>query len=188
MISQGLAGINRMGYLTINSQPAVNGAASDHPVLGWGGAGGRVYQKAYVEFFASPRNLRNVLDACASKTSLNYYAVDVHGNTYSSGIKGTTALTWGVFPNKEVQQPTIFDPETYMVWKDEAFRLWIDLWASLYNDESKSAALLHELHDTYFLVAIVDNDYISGNLWEVFEELMGAEPNSPEGKKPVRPT
>ncbi|CAM9644273.1 unnamed protein product [Choristocarpus tenellus] len=167
MIGQVLGAINRRGFLTINSQPAVNGAPSNHPTFGWGGGGGRVYQKAYVEFFSSQKNLRSVLDACTSRPHLNYYAVSDEGNTYSSGIKGTTALTWGVFPNKEVQQPTIFDPETYMVWKDEAFRLWIDLWASVYDDESKSAALLHEIHDTYFLVAIVDNDYISGNLWEV---------------------
>lgn len=39
-------------------QPAVNGAKSDHPVFGWGGQGGRVYQKSYVEFFTSPSNLK----------------------------------------------------------------------------------------------------------------------------------
>jgi hypothetical protein len=27
----------RAGYLTINSQPAVNGEKSDHPIYGWGG-------------------------------------------------------------------------------------------------------------------------------------------------------
>ena len=53
------------------------------------------------------------------------------------------------------------------VWKGEAFRLWVDLWASLYDDESKSAELLHEVHDTYYLVAVVDNNFIDGNLWEV---------------------
>ncbi|CAN0359191.1 unnamed protein product, partial [Hapterophycus canaliculatus] len=93
--------------------------------------------------------------------------VDVRGKTRSRGIKGTTALSWGVFPNREVQQPTIFDPETYMVWKGEAFRLWVDLWASLYDDESRSAELLHEVHDSYYLVAVVDNDFIDGNIWEV---------------------
>lgn len=53
------------------------------------------------------------------------------------------------------------------VWKDEAFRLWIDLWASLYDDESLSAAVLHDIYDTYFLVAVVDNDFIDGNIWKV---------------------
>lgn len=56
---------------------------------------------------------------------------------------------------------------TNKVWKDEAFRLWIDLWASLYDDESLSAALLHNIHDSYFLVAVVDNDFIDAHLWEV---------------------
>jgi hypothetical protein len=36
----------------------VNGAKSDHAVFGWGGPGGRVYQKAYVECFCSPQNLK----------------------------------------------------------------------------------------------------------------------------------
>lgn len=56
---------------------------------------------------------------------------------------------------------------TRKVWKGEAFRLWVDLWASLYDDESRSAELLHEMHDSYYLVAVVDNDFIDGNLWEV---------------------
>ncbi|CAN0405301.1 unnamed protein product, partial [Ectocarpus sp. 13 AM-2016] len=53
------------------------------------------------------------------------------------------------------------------VWKGEAFRLWVDMWASLYDDESKSAELLHDIHDSYYLVAVVDNNFIDGNLWEV---------------------
>ena len=47
VIYKQLLALNRGGFLTINSQPAVNGEASDHVVFGWGGPGGRVYQKAY---------------------------------------------------------------------------------------------------------------------------------------------
>lgn len=66
-------------------QPSVNGAPSDHPVFGWGGGGGRVYQKAYVEFFASEALLDKVLEACSSLPQLNYYAVSllcsmIHGD------------------------------------------------------------------------------------------------------------
>lgn len=53
----------------------MNGVPSDHPVFGWGGSGGRVYQKAYVEFFASEKLLGEVLEVCASRPELNYYAV-----------------------------------------------------------------------------------------------------------------
>ena len=44
-ISEQLARMNRMGFLTINSQPAVNGARSDDKVFGWGPGNGYVYQK-----------------------------------------------------------------------------------------------------------------------------------------------
>jgi methylenetetrahydrofolate reductase (NADPH) len=42
-----ISALNHAGFLTINSQPAVNGETSDHSLFGWGGVGGRVYQKAY---------------------------------------------------------------------------------------------------------------------------------------------
>ncbi len=45
ILQEKLAEINRYGFLTINSQPNVNGAPSSDPVVGWGGAGGYIYQK-----------------------------------------------------------------------------------------------------------------------------------------------
>lgn len=37
--------MNSLGFLTINSQPAVNGAKSSDKVFGWGPRNGYVYQK-----------------------------------------------------------------------------------------------------------------------------------------------
>ena len=45
VIKDNLVYINSLGYLTINSQPAVNGVRSDHKVFGWGPKNGYVYQK-----------------------------------------------------------------------------------------------------------------------------------------------
>lgn len=45
VISKNLAKMNSLGFLTINSQPAVNGARSSDPVHGWGPPNGFVYQK-----------------------------------------------------------------------------------------------------------------------------------------------
>jgi methylenetetrahydrofolate reductase (NADPH) len=39
-ISTQLTALNKAGYLTINSQPAVNGTPSSDPKHGWGGPGG----------------------------------------------------------------------------------------------------------------------------------------------------
>jgi methylenetetrahydrofolate reductase (NADPH) len=51
LLDSTLLPLNRRGLLTINSQPAANGLASDDPQVGWGPPGGFVYQKQYLEFF-----------------------------------------------------------------------------------------------------------------------------------------
>ena len=45
-----------------------------------GGPGGRVYQKAYVEFFASPDLTRAVFLASEKRPNIKFYAVDSSGN------------------------------------------------------------------------------------------------------------
>lgn len=45
VISKQLAKMNELGFLTINSQPAVNGERSDDTTFGWGPSNGYVYQK-----------------------------------------------------------------------------------------------------------------------------------------------
>jgi methylenetetrahydrofolate reductase (NADPH) len=175
-ISQQLARINRCGFLTINSQPAINGAKSDHSIYGWGGPGGRVYQKAYAEFFASLNLAKAIFHLVREKyESINFYAVNNAGEELATGDHGVIALTWGVFPNKEILQPTIFDRETFVVWSQEAFQLWLESWASLYDDETESSSLLYHINETYYLVALVDNDFIDSKLYDLFEEIISNE-------------
>lgn len=45
VISEQLAKLNEQGWLTINSQPRVDGAKSSDPAYGWGPKHGYVYQK-----------------------------------------------------------------------------------------------------------------------------------------------
>jgi len=78
------------------------------------------------------------------------------------------AVTWGVFPGKEIMQPTIVDTRSFLIWKDEAFGLWMNDWASIYKQESASFKILREIYETYYLVNIVDNDYIDGNMIQQF--------------------
>ncbi|CAG8812828.1 34385_t:CDS:2, partial [Racocetra persica] len=61
IIKDQLAYINSLGYLSINSQPAVNGVRSDHKVFAWGPKNGYVYQKAYLEIFVSPTQLDSLI-------------------------------------------------------------------------------------------------------------------------------
>ncbi|KAG2722374.1 hypothetical protein I3843_02G109200 [Carya illinoinensis] len=169
IINEQLGKINTKGFLTINSQPAVNGEKSSSPSVGWGGPGGYVYQKAYVEFFCSREKLDALVGKCKDFPSLTYMAVNKEGSWISnSGQTDVNAVTWGVFPAKEIIQPTVVDPTSFMVWKDEAFEIWSRGWAGLYPEGDASRKLLEEVQSSYFLVSLVDNDYIHGDLFAVF--------------------
>ena len=58
-------------------------------------------------------------------------------------------------------QPTVFDPSAFLVWAEEAFSLWTSMWLNLYEFDSESYELIETIKDTYYLVAIIDNNYLS---------------------------
>ena len=164
-ISSNLINLNEMGFFTVNSQPNVNGAPSEDVVVGWGGAGGRVYQKAYLEFFTSKDKLNALLKSIKSTENISYQAINIDGDLITNLPENSVmAVTWGVFPGKEIMQPTIVDTRSFLIWKDEAFGLWMSDWASIYEEKSASFKLLKEIYETYYLVNIVDNNYVDSNL------------------------
>jgi len=173
-ISDSLKKMNETGFLTINSQPSVNGVASDHTVFGWGGPKGYVYQKAYLEFFTSPENLEKIKTLLKKYNTLDYQAINAKGDNCGN-LAGTAAVTWGVWPGSEIKQPTVVDPLVFCnIWKDEAFALWNSQWASLYPEESESRKLLNRVAESFFLVTIIENNYINGNIFAIFDEITGA--------------
>ena len=117
-IRSNLVELNIQGFLTINSQPAVNGEKSSHPVHGWGPKNGYVYQKTYLECFCPPSALDPLLAAFENDQNITFHAVNRHGdlrtNTYSDG---PNAVTWGVYPGKEIIQPTIVETVSFLAWK-----------------------------------------------------------------------
>lgn len=172
IISEQLGSINAKGYLTINSLPAVNGEPSDSPIFGWGGPDGRVYQKAYLELFCSKEKINGLVEKLKAYPELTYLAVNKEG-IFVSNIKETdvNAVTWGVFPGKEVIQPSVVDPASFKVWKDEAFEIWSRGWAQLYPEGDASRSLLEEVQKSYYLVSLVDNDFVKGDLFSVFKGI-----------------
>ncbi|MBH49363.1 MAG: hypothetical protein CMG69_01230 [Candidatus Marinimicrobia bacterium] len=168
-ISSSLINLNEMGFFTINSQPNVNGAPSEDAIVGWGGSGGRVYQKAYLEFFTSNDKLDTFLKNLKSTDNISYQAINIDGKLITNLSENSVmAVTWGVFPGKEIMQPTIVDTRSFLIWKDEAFGLWMNDWASIYDQESESFKILQEIYETYYLVNIVDNNYVDGGMMEQF--------------------
>jgi len=165
--------MNSAGFFTINSQPSVNGAASDDPVHGWGGPKGFVYQKAYLEFFTSPANLAQLKSLLAKFPSIDYQAINAKGEQFGT-LYGIAAVTWGVWPSSEIKQPTVVDPNVFCnIWKDEAFALWRSQWMPLYEKDSESHKVLSHIADTYFLVTIIENNFIGGDIFAIFNEIIG---------------
>jgi len=182
VIKSPLVRINENGFLTINSQPRVNGAESNDPKFGWGGKGGHVYQKAYIELFTSESNYNKLLEELPKFPSISFIGTNIKGD-FKTNLDSTCAVTWGVFTGREILQPTVVDPDAFLVWKDEAFGLWKTQWASIYAEGSSSQKLIMDIVNSYYLVAIVDNNYISGDIFQFFESIVTASEKAKEMQK-----
>jgi methylenetetrahydrofolate reductase (NADPH) len=173
-IQEKLVQLNKKGILTINSQPNANAVPSDNKMLGWGDKNGFVFQKAYLEFFVSRKHERRLIETLAKYPSVNYHIVNHDGSVDETNADAVepVAVTWGVFPGREICQPTVVDPVSFRVWKDEAFALWLEKWGRLYDGDEDSRNILQGIHDSHLLVNLVDNNFPSENcLWELLEEI-----------------
>uniref|UniRef100_A0A0K0DQ49 methylenetetrahydrofolate reductase (NADPH) n=1 Tax=Angiostrongylus cantonensis TaxID=6313 RepID=A0A0K0DQ49_ANGCA len=162
LINDQLLWCNQNGILTVNSQPSVNGAPSTDSLVGWGKPGGYCYQKAYLECFISKENAKSLLEIIDEfSPRINYHLINHDGSFDRMNGETTTpiAVTWGVFPGAEIAQPTVVDPLAFRAWKDEAYDAWIKHWANLYPKDSDSRKILQKIHDEFFLLNVVDNDF-----------------------------
>ncbi|XP_028342418.1 methylenetetrahydrofolate reductase (NADPH) isoform X1 [Physeter macrocephalus] len=186
LMKEELLRVNRRGILTINSQPNINGKPSSDPIVGWGPGGGYVFQKAYLEFFTSRETVEALLQVLKKyELRVNYHIVDVKGDNITNAPElQPNAVTWGIFPGREIIQPTVVDPVSFMFWKDEAFALWIEQWGKLYEEESPSRMIIQYIHDNYFLVNLVDNEFpLDSCLWQVVEDTFELLNRPPQGKR-----
>ncbi|KGQ10587.1 Methylenetetrahydrofolate reductase 2 [Beauveria bassiana D1-5] len=179
-ITTHLAALNRRGWWTVASQPAVNSVRSTDPTFGWGPANGFVFQKAFVEFFLSSADwasLKDRLQAPGVRAVVCFYAGNAKGDLVSSDNSGsaaaataaasTNAVTWGVFPSKEIVTPTIIEEVSFRAWCEEAFGIW-DEWSRVYAKGSPSATLLSGIRDDYWLVNVIHHDFVDQQaLWDL---------------------
>ncbi|WFD06079.1 methylenetetrahydrofolate reductase [NAD(P)H] [Malassezia vespertilionis] len=156
------------GWWTVGSQPAVNGIDSSDPTYGFGPKNGFIFQKSFVEMFMSEKDKRALVERIGqSETPITFYAAmhDPASFETNVGEHGLNAVTWGVFPGKEVAQSTIIEAQSFMAWRDEAFAIWRE-WELLFPPRSASRKFLRAIHDTYWLVTVVHHDYKDADgLW-----------------------
>lgn len=177
MIKELLVQLNQFGMFTINSQPKVNCAKASDPKLGWGPRGnlkgGYVYQREYVEFFCSKETLDKLAEVLQEFSTVSYVAVNKSGDSVSNIGEGEIiAMTWGIFPNREVIQPTILDPYIFKTWwRDEAFSVWMCEWGELYPKNTESFKLMEFISNNFYLVNVLENDFVDGDLDDVFGKV-----------------
>ncbi|KAF4217277.1 hypothetical protein CNMCM8980_007733 [Aspergillus fumigatiaffinis] len=171
-IKDNLVQLNSRGLLTVNSQPAVNGVRSSHPVYGWGPKNGFVYQKAYLELFVPPYLLDELIARIEKNPDLTYHAVAKNRELRTNTRDSPNALTWGIFAGREIVQPTIVETISFLAWKDEAYRLGED-WAKCHDASSPSRKLIQDIMDNWYLVNIVNNDF--HNTYDLFDLFNGLE-------------
>lgn len=174
MIQEELLELNCRGWFSLASQPAVNGCRSLDKIFGWGPRGGVLYQKAFVELFIPKRDWNEVIlpkiGADVALETITYFLGDSQGRIASNlqlSPDTKLAVTWGVFPLREVVQPTIIDYESFKAWNEEAFHLWIE-WARCYKVNLKLFQLLNSVHRDYYLVSLVHHNFPDEQaLWDV---------------------
>ena len=123
-------------------------------MYGWGPRHGYVFQKAYLEVLISADHISELVTRIERDPALTYYAVNKAGDLKTnSPADSPNAVTWGVFPGKEIIQPTIVERISFLAWKDEAFRLGSD-WARCYDVGSDSRHLIDSIMENWYLVNI----------------------------------
>lgn len=82
--------------------------------------------QAYLEFFVSPIQLATLISRISRDPNITYYAINNKGDLRTNNNSdGPNAVTWGVFPGKEVIQPTIVEAVSFMAWKASCIlRCW----------------------------------------------------------------
>ncbi|KAF4120235.1 methylenetetrahydrofolate reductase (NADPH) [Geosmithia morbida] len=88
----------------------------------------------------------------------------------------TNAVTWGVFPGKEITMPTIIEEVSFRAWAEEAFGIWAE-WSKVYGRGSDTEKLLGSIKDDYWLINVIHHNYVEPDaLWNL---LMGSSLSDP---------
>merc|ERR1712182_176714 len=82
---------------------------------------------------------------------------------------------------QEIQQPTVVDLNSFVAWKDEAFELWSD-WYDALPEDSASRAVIKKCQSEWYLVNLVDNNYLSSDLFRTLVDIA----NKPAYNPPPR--
>ena len=95
-------------------------------------------------------------------------------DTDNLSVSRANAVTWGIFPGREVLQPTIVEKESFVAWRDEFYQI-LQEWKLNFHkfNAPESATLIGKIIDDYVLCNIVDNNFVSpeNQIYSLLSEL-----------------
>ncbi|KAL9594342.1 MAG: hypothetical protein Q9219_007078 [cf. Caloplaca sp. 3 TL-2023] len=164
-------------WLTIASQPAVDGFLSTDSIHGWGPAKGFVFQKPFVEFFCASSDwhyrLRPYLTSPPVAPEISYYAGHPSGAFETSEDRDAVhAVTWGSFLGQEITTATMVEEVSFQAWCREAFGRWEE-WAKCCRN-GKAREFLRGWKEELVLINVIGHSYQQGEgtrLWEILRQV-----------------
>ena len=159
LIRHPLAALNRAGFFTITSQPAMRNVSSDNILFGWGGPGAFVHQRNYgkltrtyyfshrlvVEMLVSPFAFRVMKETLIKKDFrvLTFHAINSSGEYESNSNGNPIPLSWLSFKNMSgIRIAAVFDQRYFTAWSRDFYHLFGKNWMELYDEGSESHRLL----------------------------------------------
>jgi len=76
----------------------------------------------------------------------------------------------------------VVDLNSFNAWKDEAFGLWSDWYDALAEDAAESRSIIKKCQSEWYLVNMVDNNYLSSDLFHTLVDIV----NKPQYSPPPR--
>ncbi|EXJ76491.1 methylenetetrahydrofolate reductase (NADPH) [Cladophialophora psammophila CBS 110553] len=82
--------------------------------------------------------------------------------TTTSPVNTVNAVTWGVFPSREILTPTIIEAESFRAWAQEAYAIWHE-WKRCFPRGSQEAGFLEKMGRENVLVNVVGQSFRGGH-------------------------
>lgn len=120
------------------------------------------------------------------REEVSWYAADCGGGFDSSEkSEAVHAVTWGMFPGKEIATATMVDEVSFRAWTEEAFGVWAE-WARCVGgvgnsggsggeggggSSGRARGFLEECMEGCWLVNVIGHEFREGGrLWEILLE------------------
>ncbi|OCT52671.1 Methylenetetrahydrofolate reductase 1 [Cladophialophora carrionii] len=120
----------------------------------------------------APRPANGVKRAATDETTNPISTMNINASAGVSDVDTVNAVTWGVFPSREILTPTIIEAESFRAWAQEAYAIWSE-WKRCFPRGSEEAAFLDRARGDVVLVNIVGQEFRGGHdgqggrLWKI---------------------